>query len=190
MRKLCVTLGMQDQTSGSLHRYFEFRLWQECVVVIQLVKYWESPWRMGVLLSACCCIVLWLVWNVETAEGKYRQVNWPGNCSGSKWICSVLSHLYRDMKIFAVSTVGSQCSGLEPVMITHFSSNVLTFCDWFLEIGMWPSGSWIVFPHTLSSLRPRLLSSEVSWFFTLWDDTVSQAFKVLRASQSLCFIKK
>lgn len=26
MRKLCVTLGMQDQTSGNLHRYFEFWL--------------------------------------------------------------------------------------------------------------------------------------------------------------------
>jgi len=40
------------------------------------------------------------------------------------------------MKIFAISTVGSQCSGLEPVMITHFNSIVLMFCDWFWEIGM------------------------------------------------------
>jgi len=40
------------------------------------------------------------------------------------------------MKIFAVSTVGSRCSGLQLVMITHFNSIVLTFCDWFWESGM------------------------------------------------------
>jgi hypothetical protein len=87
-----------------------------------------------VLLPACCSVLT--VWYAETAGGKYRQVNWPGNCSGSNWICSILNHEHRDVEIFAVSTEGAQCSGLEPVTITHFNSIVLTFCDWLREIGM------------------------------------------------------
>lgn len=35
--------------------------------------------------------------------GKYKQVNWPGNCSGTKWICSVLSQSYRGMKILPLA---------------------------------------------------------------------------------------
>jgi hypothetical protein len=75
---------------------------------------------------------------------------------GNKIMCKMKTNGYLIFNYGSLDVYEPQCSGLWPLVITHFNATVLNFCGWFVLTGMTTHGWQLGFPNCPALVQTTL----------------------------------